>query len=213
MPARRTASPTRRHLRLRAGAALLAAALWMAGLGAAPARAQTPAPADAGNQPAPKQRIEQLDAELKQSTAAQQRLASEVKALEGDRAKLNEALLDTAIRVRETEAKLDVSEQRLLQLGREADDIRESLDARRAVLAEVLGGLVRLGRRPPPALLVRPDDALQSIRSAMLLGAVLPELEGRDRPAGQRTRRAGAGEAGQRPRTRRSRRIETLPRR
>ncbi|GLK73059.1 murein hydrolase activator EnvC family protein [Ancylobacter dichloromethanicus] len=177
MPARRTASPTRRHLRLRAGAALLAAALWMAGLGAAPARAQTPAPADAGNQPAPKQRIEQLDAELKQSTAAQQRLASEVKALEGDRAKLNEALLDTAIRVRETEAKLDVSEQRLLQLGREADDIRESLDARRAVLAEVLGGLVRLGRRPPPALLVRPDDALQSIRSAMLLGAVLPELK------------------------------------
>ncbi|MFX8055495.1 hypothetical protein ABTK93_19715, partial [Acinetobacter baumannii] len=31
----------------------------------------------------------------------------------------------------------------------------------------------------PPALLVRPEDALQSLRTAMLLGAVVPELRGR----------------------------------
>jgi septal ring factor EnvC (AmiA/AmiB activator) len=34
----------------------------------------------------------------------------------------------------------------------------------------------RIGRNPPPALMVRPEDALQSLRSAMLLGAVLPEM-------------------------------------
>jgi septal ring factor EnvC (AmiA/AmiB activator) len=33
-----------------------------------------------------------------------------------------------------------------------------------------------MGRQAPPGLLVRPEDALQSVRSAMMLGAVLPEL-------------------------------------
>jgi septal ring factor EnvC (AmiA/AmiB activator) len=44
------------------------------------------------------------------------------------------------------------------------------------VIAQVLAALQRIGRRPPPALLVRPEDVLQSVRTAILLGAVLPEL-------------------------------------
>jgi septal ring factor EnvC (AmiA/AmiB activator) len=43
----------------------------------------------------------------------------------------------------------------------------------------VLAALQRAGRRTPPALLVRPEDALQSLRTAMLLGAVVPELRAR----------------------------------
>ncbi|MCS0495204.1 peptidoglycan DD-metalloendopeptidase family protein [Ancylobacter sp. MQZ15Z-1] len=152
----------------------MVAAVWLAC--GAPLAAQTAAdPKDAAAQH--QRRIEELDADIKGSKAEQERLASEIADLKGDRTKLNAALLDTAKKVRDVEGKLDASEQRLLQLNREASDIRESLDARRSVLAEVLGGLVRLGRRPPPALLVRPDDALKSVRSAMLLGAVLPELK------------------------------------
>src|SRR5262249_24055809 len=63
-------------------------------------------------------------------------------------------------------APLDLSEQAL----------RLSLDQRRTVIAEVLAGLQRIGRQAPPALLIRAEDALQSVRSAMVLGAVLPEL-------------------------------------
>ena len=33
-----------------------------------------------------------------------------------------------------------------------------------------------MGHRPPPALISSPEDALQSVRTAMLLGAVLPEM-------------------------------------
>jgi septal ring factor EnvC (AmiA/AmiB activator) len=51
-----------------------------------------------------------------------------------------------------------------------------SLTARRGVLAEVLGALQRMGLNPPPAILVKPEDALSSVRSAILLGAVVPEL-------------------------------------
>ncbi len=47
---------------------------------------------------------------------------------------------------------------------------------RRDVIAEVLAALQRMGRRPPPAVMVRAEDALESVRMAMMLGAVLPEM-------------------------------------
>src|SRR5690606_13992925 len=40
----------------------------------------------------------------------------------------------------------------------------------------VLAALQRMGRQPVPALIVSPEDALRSVRSAILLGAVVPEL-------------------------------------
>jgi septal ring factor EnvC (AmiA/AmiB activator) len=44
------------------------------------------------------------------------------------------------------------------------------------VIAELLAALQRLGHNPPPALLVEPENALAAVRSAILLGAVLPEF-------------------------------------
>jgi septal ring factor EnvC (AmiA/AmiB activator) len=44
------------------------------------------------------------------------------------------------------------------------------------VIGEVLAALQRIGHRPPPALITSPEDALQAVRTAMLLGAVLPEM-------------------------------------
>jgi len=43
----------------------------------------------------------------------------------------------------------------------------------------VLAALQRIGYRPPPALIASPDDALQAVRTAMVLGAVLPEMRGK----------------------------------
>ena len=54
--------------------------------------------------------------------------------------------------------------------------LRRSLEGRRATIAEVLAALQRIGRNPPPALMVRPEDALQSVRTAIMLGAVVPEM-------------------------------------
>jgi septal ring factor EnvC (AmiA/AmiB activator) len=50
------------------------------------------------------------------------------------------------------------------------------LRERRGLIAEVLAALQRIGRQTPPALMIRAEDALQSVRSAMMLGAVLPEM-------------------------------------
>ena len=70
--------------------------------------------------------------------------------------------------------------------------LRQSLEERRGVMAEVLAALQRIGRHPPPALMVTAQDALQSLRSAMMLGAVLPEMRHEADLLDRRSRRADA---------------------
>jgi septal ring factor EnvC (AmiA/AmiB activator) len=149
--------------------------------GTAPGPASAPqgtaAPADAL-----KQREQELEAaRLQQKNAAEQqaRLKAEIAAIGEDRSKLNQQLIDVASRVRAVEGGIADTEARLHVLDTREQQIRSSLDSRRSDVVEVLAALQRAGRRTPPALLVRPEDALQSLRTAMLLGAVVPELRAR----------------------------------
>src|SRR5205814_6408772 len=89
---------------------------------------------------------------------------------------LNGKLIDIAAKVRGIETRIEDAETRLRPLDAREAQIRGSLNSRTAEIAEVLSALQRAGRRAPPALLVRPEDALKSLRTAMLLGSVVPEL-------------------------------------
>ncbi len=127
--------------------------------------------------------LEQRDQELKDARDAQAKSADteatlkrEIEEIGTDRRKLNQSLIDTAARSRDLEAKVAATEARLKPLDDNERSIRKSLDSRRAVIGEVLAALQRMGRRPPPALIASPEDALQAVRTAMLLGAVLPEM-------------------------------------
>jgi len=103
-------------------------------------------------------------------------LAEEVARIRKDRESLNTALIQAA----KTEKKLATDvldlEDRLVATAREADTVRASLRERRALLAEVLAALQRMGLNPPPAILVTPEDALSSVRSSILLSAVVPDM-------------------------------------
>src|SRR3954452_9195198 len=151
--------------------------------GASLAQAQTPAPQTAAVAPdAIKQREQELEAaraSKKSAEEAQAKLKAEITSLGQDRTQLNQQLIDTAANVRTVETKIDEAEARLRSLNGREQQMRTSLESRRADIVEVLAALQRAGRRTPPALLVRPEDALQSLRTAMLLGAVVPELRGR----------------------------------
>jgi len=103
-------------------------------------------------------------------------LRAEIGALDKDRASLARSLIDTGKRVQEREEQTAATERRLAALSRNEETLRASLLERREVLIEVLAALQRIGHRPPPAMLVRPEDALSSVRSAILLGAVVPDL-------------------------------------
>src|SRR3954471_13013323 len=152
-------------------------------LGASLAQAQTPAPQTAAVAPdAIKQREQELEAaraSKRSAEEAQAKLKAEITSLGQDRTQLNQQLIDTAANVRTVETKIDEAEARLRTLNGREQATRVSLVSRRADIVEVLAALQRAGRRTPPALLVRPEDALQSLRTAMLLGAVVPELRGR----------------------------------
>ena len=125
------------------------------------------------------QELDDMRAQEKRAADMQERLKAEVAAIGQDRSKLNQQLIDVAGRVRATEAQISSTEARLQELDTRQDQIRQSLASRRAEVTEVLAALQRAGRRTPPALLVRPQDALQSLRTAMLLGAVVPEMRAR----------------------------------
>src|SRR5690606_24344031 len=58
-------------------------------------------------------------------------------------------------------------------------DVRGRLDGADAEIANVLAALARISRNPPPALIVDPSDALGSARSAILISAILPQLQER----------------------------------
>ncbi|WP_134494451.1 murein hydrolase activator EnvC family protein [Microvirga pakistanensis] len=161
-----------------------AACLVASVLGPASAQ-QAPAPAGGAPQIVPETEGEKkkrqsdlkvLEEAMNASAEAQKRLASEVEEIRTDRAKLNTTLIETAGRVRDTEDRIRGLEQRLQTLTASEAAIRRSLDGRREVIVEVFAALQRMGRRPPPAVLVRPEDMLEAVRASIMLGAVLPEL-------------------------------------
>jgi septal ring factor EnvC (AmiA/AmiB activator) len=162
---------------LRPLAGLLSALALASGDAAQAQLAATPPPTDVI-----RQREQELQAAREQQRTAaelQAKLRAEVAAIGEDRAKLNQQLIDIAARIRSIETSIGEAEARLRPLDSREQQIRASLESRRAEIGEVLAALQRAGRRAPPALLVRPEDALQSLRTAMLLGAVVPEMRAR----------------------------------
>lgn len=119
---------------------------------------------------------ERVSREMTLSEERQATLAAEISRVKKDSASITAALIQSAKTERKLSQDIEDITDRVVALKAQEDAVRESLTGRRAVLAEVLGVLQRMGLNPPPAILVTPDDALASVRSAVLLGAVVPGL-------------------------------------
>ncbi len=167
----------------------VAALLGMLSLGLATVAAQTPRPSDLPAATVPgkshpaldalRQREQELEAtrgEQRKGIDNEAKLKRDIDLIADDRRKLNQQMIDTAARVRAVEDLIANTQDRLKPLDDREQTLRQSIEGRRNVIAEVLAALQRIGRNPPAAIMVRPEDALKSVRSAMLLGAVLPEM-------------------------------------
>ncbi len=120
--------------------------------------------------------LEALSKTISLSSDKVAELQKSIADLDKSTSSVRQALIDSAARRKSLEKQILESEKKLADLGVKEDAVRRSLHERRGLLAEVLGALQRMGRNPPPALLVTPDDALASVRSAILLGAVVPGI-------------------------------------
>lgn len=154
---------------------LLASALALsAALAGAQARAEDqPAPDPAAEQ---RRALETARTDLKAAEDRRLAIAAEIEALKGERGKLQESLASAVAAIRTKEPQIDERSRRVSEMAESERQLKASLSARRGVLADVIAALQRMGRQPPPALLVRPNDALEAVRSAMLLGAVVPDM-------------------------------------
>ena len=83
---------------------------------------------------------------------------------------------DTERRLSLIEASLAAIDARLADLADRKREINIALSAQRKKIAGLLAALQRMGRNPPPVIVTRRDDALEMVRSAMLLEHAFPEL-------------------------------------
>src|SRR5215470_3285297 len=138
-----------------------------------------PSAKEGGSLDAFKQRDQELTALREQQRRAlenEAKLKREIESIGTDRRKFNAQLIESAERVRAIEAAIIKANERIKPLDDREQEIRKSLEDRRGVIGEILAALQRIGRRPPPVIMGRPEDALESLRTAMLLGSVLPGM-------------------------------------
>jgi murein hydrolase activator len=135
------------------------------------ARAQAPSAAGDGAS-----RLEQRRSVLDRADRQAQALEKDVAAVAEERRRINERLVETAALIQSSEARMSAIEARLGELEAQEKLLRGSLTQRHGQIATLLSALSRMGRNPPPVMITRREDALQMVRSAMLLAAAFPEL-------------------------------------
>jgi septal ring factor EnvC (AmiA/AmiB activator) len=115
--------------------------------------------------------------QLDRSEAQTRIISGEVSSLQKEVDDLTAQLTETAERIQSREAMITAGEDRLKALDAEEASLLGELKQRRRALAELLAGLQRLERNPPPPLATYPHDAVTALRGAMLLGSIVPALK------------------------------------
>ncbi|MBT6096191.1 MAG: peptidoglycan DD-metalloendopeptidase family protein [Rhodospirillaceae bacterium] len=141
----------------------------------AKAKATPPAPPSAAARLRAKNR--ELDAARGKTEALQKRAET----LEQDIQRIREGLVAAARIIQHHETRTGELESQLADLNAKQDGIRKLFKARRIQLGKVLAALQRMARNPPEALIGQPIPPADMVRSAILLRAVLPRLEGEAR--------------------------------
>ncbi|WP_343062268.1 murein hydrolase activator EnvC family protein [Hyphomicrobium methylovorum] len=136
-------------------------------------RAQDEVPADPA---AARQALDSKKQELDSNAAKELTIRSEVVSLSSERERLNARLIETANLIQRGEAQMTAIEGRLSELEAQERTVRGTLGERHGEIAALLAALQRMGRNPPPVLVTRREDALQMVRSAMLLASAFPDL-------------------------------------
>jgi septal ring factor EnvC (AmiA/AmiB activator) len=83
------------------------------------------------------------------------------------------------------ERDVERTEVRLIALRRNEGEAKAKLLANRDALEEVVVALIAMERDRPPALAIRPDNAAEAARAAIMMEEVTPLLEGRAQKAAQ----------------------------
>lgn len=146
----------------------------------APAKSATPPPP-----PSAAQRLRAKQQELDKARDRTEALKKKAEVLDQDIQRIREGLVAAARIIQHHETRTAELEDRLSELDTRQGDIRKLFSERRNQLGKVLAALQRMARNPPEALIGQPIPPADMVRSAILLRAVLPRLEGEARLLGR----------------------------
>jgi len=126
--------------------------------------------------PSSDQQLKSLSSELKQGRPQLASAKEKSEALAAQAAGLRQKLIATAARIETLERRKVETDDRIVELAAENDRLSVGFANDRVAVTKLLAILERLQHDMPPALAMRPDDALGAARGAMLVGASLPPV-------------------------------------
>ena len=125
----------------------------------------------------PLEKLEAIESQVREDRQNVEALHRSASQLVREQGLLRERLIQAAAVAQAQERELNAVEQKLAMLETRETQAMRALEGQRSKLANLLAVLQRIGREPPPALVVRPLDATAAARSAMLLSMVVPAVQ------------------------------------
>jgi septal ring factor EnvC (AmiA/AmiB activator) len=129
--------------------------------------------------PSSAQQLKSLTATLNQGVPRLGAAKEKSESLAAEAAALRKKLIDTAAHIEQLERQAAADAVEITRLTAEDDRLSAGFAHDRVSVTRLLAALERLQHDMPPALVLRPDDALAAARGAMLVGASLPPLYAR----------------------------------
>jgi murein hydrolase activator len=127
------------------------------------------------------QRLGEVERQIKESKKKSQKLRGEAKSLEKDMGRLRSNLVSAARTIQNHETKAAWLEDKLAELKAREEEKQANLTQRRDQFAVVVMALERMARYPPEAMIFQPASPNETVRGAILLRTVVPEIELRAR--------------------------------
>lgn len=126
-----------------------------------------------------KKDLDEVRRKIEETSARAYEYEREATSISQEISVIRNQLVRSAAEIQQTESRISETEDTLHGLDRREGDLEEQLDSRTAQMSGTLGALQRLGRKPPELIAFRPDEAINTLRSAGLLRGILPELQHR----------------------------------
>ncbi|WP_395778778.1 murein hydrolase activator EnvC family protein [Aquidulcibacter sp.] len=129
------------------------------------------------------QELKRLEAERQRREERVGTLVDDANRVAGDAEALRKKLVDAAEDRDRLEREVERSEVRLIQMRAQEKQLNTKLASNREALEDVVIALIAMERDRPPALAVRPKNAAEAARVAILMGEVAPLLDNRAKQA------------------------------
>ncbi|HCV48476.1 MAG TPA: hypothetical protein DGQ22_01545 [Rhodobiaceae bacterium] len=124
-----------------------------------------------------KRQLKNLEKEIKERDKKRVELEKQAEQIATQRRKLQLNMIFIAEQIRANEQRQIKINKKLDALLTTQSDLLAALNKDRVNLSQSLAALQRFEKSTPPALAVRPDDALEGIRGALAMAGIVPSLK------------------------------------